>query len=89
MFPLAAQSSYFSMILSICSVEQRIMSAAVSLERDEKLSQNHKMVEVGRYLCRSSGPAPCKSRVIWRWLPRTMSRWLLNVSKEGGSNISG
>lgn len=36
-----------------------------------KNSQNHGRVEVGRYL--------------WRWLPRTMSRMLLKISKEGGS----
>jgi len=26
---------------------------------------------------------PCSSRAIWNWLPRSMSRWLLSISKEG------
>ena len=51
-------------------------------------SQNHRMVEVGRDLWRSSGPTPCSSRDSQSWLPSTMSRWLLSISKGGDSTAS-
>ena len=45
------------------------------------LSQNHRMVEVGRDIWRSS-------RDTYRKLPRTMYRWILKISKEGNSTTS-
>lgn len=46
------------------------MSAAVALERDLKLSQNPRMVEVGRPLWTASGPTPLLKQghlemVVW------------------------
>jgi len=48
-------------------------------------SQNHRMVGVGRDLCGSSSPTPCQSRVTYSRLHRTLSRWILNISREGDS----
>jgi len=47
------------------------------------LSQNcsHRMVEIGRDLWKSSGPN--SSMATYSQLPRTVSRWLLNTSKDG------
>ena len=46
------------------------------------LPQNHRMAELGRDLCRSSCPATS------RRLHRTISRWLLSISKDGDSTTS-
>jgi len=43
------------------------------------------MVGVGRDLCGSSGPTPCQSRVTQSRLHRTLSRRVLNISREGDS----
>lgn len=45
-------------------------------------SQNHRGVEISRDPWRPPGPTPCSSRTTYD-LPRTMSRWLLKISKEG------
>ena len=50
-------------------------------------SQNHRMVEVGKDLWRSSGPTPCSSRATQSQLPRTMFRRYLNIAKEGDHNL--
>lgn len=42
------------------------------------------MVEVGRDHRRMSGPTPpCSSTTTYCCLPRTVSKWLLNISKKG------
>ena len=47
------------------------------------------VVKVGRNLWRSSCPIPLlKHGHLDPGLPRTMSRWLLNISKDGGSTTS-
>ena len=51
-------------------------------------SQNHKMVDFGWGLWRSSGPSPCWSSAICSQLPRTVSRWLLCISKHGDFTTS-
>jgi len=43
------------------------------------------MFGVGRDLCGSPSPTPCQSRVIYSRLNRTLSRWVLNISREGDS----
>jgi len=40
-------------------------------------SQNHRMVGVGRDVCGSSSPTPCRSRVTYSRLHRTLSRQML------------
>jgi len=47
--------------------------------------QNHRTVRIGRDLCGSSSPTPCRSRVTQSRLHRTLSRWVLNISREGDS----
>jgi len=49
--------------------------------------RNHSMVGVGRDLCGSPTPTPCRSRVTYSRLHRTLSRWVLNISREGDSTI--
>ena len=49
------------------------------------VSQNHRMFGVGRDLYGSSSPTPCRSRVTQSRLHRTLSRWCLNISREGDS----
>ena len=44
-------------------------------------SQNQRMVGVGRDLCGSSSPTPCRSRVTYSRLHRTTSRRGLNISR--------
>ena len=51
-------------------------------------SQNHRLVGFGRDLCGSSSPTPCRSRVTYSRLHRTLSRWILNISREGDSTTS-
>jgi len=51
-------------------------------------SQNHRMFGVGRALCGSSSPTPCRSRVIYSRLHKTLSRRVLNISREGDSTTS-
>ena len=51
-------------------------------------SQNHRMVGVGRDLCMSSSPTPLPSRDSYSRLHRTLSRWVLNISREGDSTTS-
>ena len=46
------------------------------------------MAGVGRDLCRSSSPTPCRSRVTYSRLHRTLSRRVLNISREGDSTTS-
>ena len=43
-------------------------------------SQNHRMAGVGRDLCGSSSPTPCRSRVTQSRLHRTASRQVFNTS---------
>jgi len=50
--------------------------------------QNHRAVRVGRDLCGSSSPTLCRSRVTTSRLHRTLSRWVLNISREGDSTTS-
>ena len=51
-------------------------------------SQNHSMVGLGRDLCGSPSPTPCRSRVTHSRLHRTASRRVLNISREGDSTAS-
>jgi len=51
-------------------------------------SQNHNILEAERDLWSSSGPTPCSGSVNQNQLPRTMSRWLLNVSRDGDFTAS-
>lgn len=44
--------------------------------------KNHSMAEAGRDLWSPSGPDLCSSRDTQSWLPRTLSKWLLKISKE-------
>lgn len=46
------------------------------------------MAEAGRYLWRLLSPPPCSGRVTWSRLPRTMSIWIFNISKEGDAITS-
>ena len=46
------------------------------------------MVGVGRDLCGSPSPPPCRSRVTHSRLHRTLSRWVWNISREGDSTAS-
>ena len=50
-----------------------------------RFTQNPSMVRVGRDLCGSPSPAPCRSRVTHSRLHRTSSRQGLNISREGDS----
>ena len=52
------------------------------------VSQNHRMVGFGRDLCGSPSPTPCRSRVTYSRLHRTLSRRVLNISREGDSTTS-
>jgi len=47
-------------------------------------SQNHRIVGVGRDLCGSSSPTP----LTYSRLHRILSRWVLNISREGDSTTS-
>lgn len=51
-------------------------------------SQNQKVAEIGRDLWRPSGPTTMLKQCRLDWLPRSMSRWLLNISKEEDSTTS-
>jgi len=46
------------------------------------------MFGVGRALCGSSSPTPCRSRVTQSRLHSTASRQGLNISREGDSTAS-
>ena len=46
------------------------------------------MAGVGRDLCGSPSPTPCPSRVTHSRLQRTLSRQVLNISREGDSTAS-
>ena len=46
------------------------------------------MVGVGRDLCGSSSPTPCQSRVTYSRLHRTLSRRVLNISRDRDSTTS-
>lgn len=51
--------------------------------------QNHRIIKVGRDLCRTSGPAfPCSVRAAWSQLLRTISRWILSISEDGDATDS-
>ena len=54
----------------------------------ELFSQNPSMAGVGRNLCGSSSPTPCQSRVTYSKLHRSLSRRVLNISREGDSTAS-
>ena len=53
-----------------------------------RITQNDRMVGVGRDLCGSSSPTPCRSRVTQSRLHRTLSRRVLSISREGDSTTS-
>jgi len=57
-------------------------------DRDTSRSQNHRMVGAGRDLCGSPTPTPCRSRVTYSRLHRTLSRRVLNISREGDTTAS-
>ena len=46
-------------------------------------TESHRMFGVGRDLCGSPSPTPCRSRVTYSRLHRTLSRRVLNISREG------
>lgn len=45
--------------------------------------QNHRMVQIGKELQRSSGPTPFSRRATKSRLPRTVSRQLLAIFRYG------
>ena len=49
---------------------------------------NRRLAELGKHLWRSSCPNPCSSRATQSWLPRTMSRQVLSISKNRDSTTS-
>jgi len=49
---------------------------------------NHRMMGVGRALCGSPSPTPCRSRVTQTRLHSTVSRRVWNISREGDSTAS-
>jgi len=51
-------------------------------------SQNHRIVGVGRDLCGSPSPTPCRSRVTQTRLHSTTARRGWNISREGDSTAS-
>ena len=51
-------------------------------------SQNHRMFGIGRDLYGSSIQPSCRSRVTYSRLHRTLSRRVLNISREGDSTTS-
>jgi len=54
----------------------------------EELSQDHKVVEIGRDIWRSSGPIPCSSRVSCSRFLRSLTSQILSISKDGDSTTS-
>jgi len=56
---------------------------AANFNRRAAESQNQRMAGVGRDLCGSPSPTPGRSRVTQSRLHRTVSRWVLNISREG------
>jgi len=55
---------------------------------DHRITQNPSMVGVGRDLCGSPSPTPCRSRVTQSRLHSTASRRVWNISREGDSTAS-
>jgi len=51
-------------------------------------SQNHRMLQVGRDLWRSSGPSPGSSRATYSQLSKIPFRQFFNISTEGDSTSS-
>ena len=51
-------------------------------------SQNHRMFEVGKDPWRLSSPPLCLSWVIYSGLPRSVTSWILSISKDGDSSVS-
>ena len=52
------------------------------------LQQNHRTFGVRRDLCGSSSPTLCRSRVTYSRMHRTLSRRVLNISRERDSTAS-
>jgi len=59
-----------------------------SVAKTKTESQNHRIVGVGRDLCGSPSPTPCPSRVTHSRLHRTLSKRVLNISREGDSTTT-
>lgn len=56
---------------------------------DSDRSNNHRPVQCGKEPQASSDPTPpCSTRATLSHLPRTMSRWLWNTSRDGDSTTS-
>ena len=68
--------------------ELRPQHALADLRQFLHSTQNHRMVGVGRDLCGSPSPTPCRSRVTHSRLHRTLSRRVWNISREGDSTTS-
>ena len=54
----------------------------------EEVPAEHRMFRVGRDLCGSPSPTPCRSRVTQSRPHRTTSRQVWNISREGDSTAS-
>jgi len=75
-----------SVIFSCCTLNGQIsLCTAVWVGFCVPFLQKHRMFGVGRDLCGSPSPTPCRSRVTHRRLHRTASRRVLNISREGDS----
>jgi len=74
--------------MSQSSLTRRLTMSVFLNTRRITESQNHRMFGVGRDLCGSPSPTPCPSRVTQSRLHRTLSRWVLDISREGDSTAS-
>ena len=82
----------FSLVSSLSTPREAPLSARCVVKAPTKSgaalqpeSQNHRMVGVGRDLCGSPSPTPCRSRVTYSRLHRTLSRRGWNISRAGDS----
>jgi len=73
----------WSTLVIIYDAECKLLGSCIRL-----ITQNHRMVGVGRDLWGSPSPTPCPSRVAYSRLQRTLSRRVLNISREGDSTAS-
>ena len=84
--------AFLTFFLLACSWSFRASSTVRAFSKgrvfDLRESQNHRMFGVGRALCGSSSPTPCRSKVTQSRLHSTTSRRVWNISREGDSTTS-